>query len=320
MVLFNSLPFRIASARHIFTKVLRVVVAFWRSKGHRIAMFLDDGIGGAKHFDVAVRSNMFAREILLSLGFLLTNEKCKWEPVQQAVWLGHYIDMKEAKLYIMEERIKSLEIAIDSLIYQIERDQYGIIHVKVLASVVGQIISLQHVQGKMVRLLTRQMYKCILSRASWRAPVFVTEEAKSELMFWRMNARGINDKGKSLDGKTFYQICIFADASSGYGGFIKAYESMSISSSVTSDRIYDMSPEVDSVKPPEAGIERLSEMGFEQSPEVGIQKNKAVGNKWLPEVLKNSPPEVGNKMPTEVGSEMPLERGNEVPMEVLRGL
>ena len=95
---------------------------------------------------------------------------------------------------------------------------------------------------------------------------------------------------------------------------------MSISSSVTSDRKYDMSPEVDSVKPPKAGIERISEIGFEQSPEVGIQKNKEVGNKWLLEVLKYSPPEEGNKIPPEVGSEMPLERGSEVPMEVLRGL
>ena len=42
------------AAGHIFTKVLRVVVAFWRSKCHRIIMFLDNGIGGAKNFDVAV--------------------------------------------------------------------------------------------------------------------------------------------------------------------------------------------------------------------------------------------------------------------------
>ena len=142
----------------------------------------------------------------------------------QAIWLGHDIDMQEAKLYITEERIRHLEIAIESLLCQTEKDQYSLIHVRVLASVIGQIISLQHVIGKRVRLLTRQMYQCILSRASWNAPVFVTEEAKSELLFWKANARVLNDKGKSLHGKTFYQLCIFADASStGYGGFIEPY-------------------------------------------------------------------------------------------------
>ena len=113
--MFNSLPFEIASACHIFTKVLRVVVAFWRAKGHKIIMFLDDGISGAKTLDEALRSSNFARETLLTLGFLLAEEKCKWEPTRQAVWLGYYIDMHETRLYVTEERIKRLEIFVDSL-------------------------------------------------------------------------------------------------------------------------------------------------------------------------------------------------------------
>ena len=137
---FNSLAFGIASAGHIFSKVLRVVVAFWRAKGHTIIMFLDDGIGGARTLDEAVRSSIFAKESLLGLGFLLAEEKCKWEPSLQAIWLGHDIDMQEAKLYITEERITRLEIAIESLLCQTEKDQYSLIHVRVLASVIGQII------------------------------------------------------------------------------------------------------------------------------------------------------------------------------------
>ena len=133
-------------------KSLRVVVAFWRAKGHKIIIFLDDGIGGARTLDEAVRSSMFAKESLLGLGFLLAEEKCKWEPSLQAIWLGHDIDMQEAKLYITEERIRRLKIAIESFLCQTEKDQYSLIHVRVLASVIGQIISLQHVIGKRVRL------------------------------------------------------------------------------------------------------------------------------------------------------------------------
>ena len=70
--------------------------------------------------------------------------------------------------------------------------------------------------------MTRQMYGCILSRASWNAPVSVTDEAKSELMFWKANVRSLNDLGKSLNTKTFYEACLFADASSkGYGGYVE---------------------------------------------------------------------------------------------------
>ena len=39
---FNSLPFGLSTSGHIFLKVLRVVVKFWRTKGHKIIMFLDD--------------------------------------------------------------------------------------------------------------------------------------------------------------------------------------------------------------------------------------------------------------------------------------
>ena len=92
------------------------------------------------------------------------------------------------------------------------------IHVRVLASVVGKIISLQNVIGKKVRLMTRQMYRCIFSRASWNAPVIVTDDARSELQFWKANVRRLNSAGKSLDRKTFYEVSLFADASSnGYG-------------------------------------------------------------------------------------------------------
>lgn len=317
---FNSLPFGIASAGHIFTKVLRVVVAFWRAKGHRIIMFLDDGIGGAKNFDLAVRSSNFAKETLMSLGFLLAEEKCQWEPVQQAIWLGHYIDMQEAKLYITEERIRRLEIALESLLCQTERDQYSLIHVKVLASVVGQIISLQHVVGKKVRLLTRQMYKCILSRASWNAPIVVTEEAKSELMFWKTNARGINDKGKSLHGKAFYQLCIFADASSsGYGGFIEPYENVLISGSVVSDRKYGMCPEVDSSSISEGCINMLLDVGIKSPPEVGFERTPEVGsveNQEYDMSFLNGSTEAVIIKPTDTGKEVPPEEGSEMSRKV----
>ena len=44
---FNSLPYGLSTAGHIFSKVLRVVVKFWRENGHTIIMFLDDGTGSS---------------------------------------------------------------------------------------------------------------------------------------------------------------------------------------------------------------------------------------------------------------------------------
>ena len=50
---FNVLPFGISTAGYIFTKVLRDVVKFWRSKGYKIVLYLDDGKVSAKFLDQA---------------------------------------------------------------------------------------------------------------------------------------------------------------------------------------------------------------------------------------------------------------------------
>ena len=42
---FRVLPFGLSTAGHVFSKVLRPLVKHWRSKGHRIIMYLDDGWG-----------------------------------------------------------------------------------------------------------------------------------------------------------------------------------------------------------------------------------------------------------------------------------
>lgn len=291
---FNSLPFGLSTAGHIFSKTLRVVIKFWRANGHKIIMFLDDGIGGSTRLEKALESSKVARETLLSLGFLLATEKCRWMPELKVTWLGNTIDMGEGKIFITAERITRLEMAIDSLLYQIDKDQYNLIPVRFLASVVGQIISLQNVIGKKVRLLTRQMYKCILSRASWNAPVIVTESAKSELLYWRENARILNDFGKCLDRKTFYEFRLFADASStGYGGYIETYGN---------------------------AIEESSEMLMGdtdcKSIEVGDLGSRGKMHLGLIDADTTEPPEEGLAMYPEMGQMKPSERGKGMSPEV----
>ena len=67
---FNVLPFGLATAGYIFTKVLREVVKYFRSKGTQIIMFLDDGLGGGKDFESCQKSSQFVKFQLQKLGFL----------------------------------------------------------------------------------------------------------------------------------------------------------------------------------------------------------------------------------------------------------
>ena len=57
--LFNVAPFGLATSGHIFTKVLRVLITHWRGQGHKVIMFLDDGIGGHLNYDMALNLSRY---------------------------------------------------------------------------------------------------------------------------------------------------------------------------------------------------------------------------------------------------------------------
>ena len=221
---YCSLPFGISTAGHIFTKVLRVFVTHIRSHGHKVLMFLDDGLGGGASYFEALNTSQFTKSSILEFGFLLAHDKCTWEPKQVAIWLGYLLNFEIDTIFIKEDRLLRLEQSIDKLLSMIIKGDYPIVPARFLASIIGQIISLQYVIGSKVRMHTRHMYNCVISRASWDAPVLVTEKAAEEAKFWRSNARLLNEKGRHLSVVTTCQFSLFCDASAtGYGGYLQSH-------------------------------------------------------------------------------------------------
>ena len=72
---------------------------------------------------------------------------------------------------------------------------------------------------RLVRLLTRQLYKEIESQPSWHSPFQLPKEAADELNFWLENITERN--GFTFKPRPTTTKVVFTDASStGYGGFI----------------------------------------------------------------------------------------------------
>jgi len=289
---YCSLPFGICTAGHIFTKMLRVVVAHLRSQGHKIIMFLDDGIGGGRSYSEALLSSQVTQSSLLEFGFLLAHDKCFWEPQRNVVWLGYALDFLVNKIFIKEERICRLEQTFDDLLDILAKDGYPLVSSRFLASVIGQIISMQFVLGGKVRMLTRHMYNCVLSRASWNAPILVTEEARKEICFWRQNARMLNEKGRDLSVASGCDFSVFCDASAkGYGGFLLTDESsLSEGGLIHADAVE---------APDKAGEYQDRQVGRELLPEVSTGRNgsyehaessaRVENSVWLPEASIGCP-------------------------------
>jgi hypothetical protein len=224
---YNVLPFGISTAGYIFTKVLRVLVKRWREQGIPVVMFLDDGISGARDY---INSKLYSRMVKLDLedfGFLLAEDKCQWEPTQDVVWLGYAWCMLSGVIRVTHERVTKLLEAIDQLIARATR-QECVIPVRQLASIVGMVISMQSAMGAVVRLRTRSMYRCVLDRASWNAPVIVDERARRELVFWKENVQTLN--GQAIRTVVDHSSIVYSDASqTGFGGYVALRDDCQVS-------------------------------------------------------------------------------------------
>lgn len=64
------------------------IVKFWKTKGYKIVLYLDDVIGGASTFQEAKVVSSEIQQDLEKLVFLIAEDKSHWDPVQELVWLG----------------------------------------------------------------------------------------------------------------------------------------------------------------------------------------------------------------------------------------
>ena len=210
---FTVLPFGLATAGHIFTKVLREIVAHWRSMSIKIIMYLDDGIGFEKNYEIALKHSKIIKSDLKKAGLISNDPKSTWEPVQELIWLGVGLNSSESKLFIPQDKIQKIKGLIEFAI----KKKY--LTARQLASVVGKINSTYIVVGGIARLMLKHCHRLILSRQSWDGYVRLSEEVLTELNFWYLNLNTCNSR--SLNTSSKYNKVVFSDASAtGCGSFI----------------------------------------------------------------------------------------------------
>ena len=164
---FSVLSFGLSSAPFIFTKIQKS----WRSRGIPFAIFLDDGLGGgidkvsAKIHSLAVHSDS------LKSSFVPNQEKSVWEPVQVITWLGVVLNTIDGSVQATDERIVKLNSDLGSLQTLSSRQSLCNVHVKRVASVAGQIISLSSCVGPVTRIMTRHLFSVVNSAFSWDSDV-----------------------------------------------------------------------------------------------------------------------------------------------------
>ena len=179
---FVSLPFGLASAPRVFTKLLKPVVSLLRRLGMRLVQYLDDGLFMSQDPLGQARDRDTALFVMMKLGFTVNWEKSELNPKQVIEFLGMTIDSHKMLLSLPPGKVQSIKAKCQQLltlkcttVRQVAK-LVGKIAASVKAVVPGQLFCRQLQMLKTQGLLAQQQ--------NYEAEITLTPECKEELQWW----------------------------------------------------------------------------------------------------------------------------------------
>jgi hypothetical protein len=190
-------------------------------------MYLDDGLAGSKSFTEAESMNIFIRKDMSEFGFLITESKCEWQLKQNIVWLGFEWNTESGILKVTSERLEKTMKCINNVLDQVQKGQNRF-HVRAIASITGQLISMEAAVGHALNFYTRCLYQDILSRFSWNSYIELNLQSVEELNFWRENLARLNSDHIRVQ-KRDSDLKTYSDASdTGYGAYVQGNDNSEV--------------------------------------------------------------------------------------------
>jgi len=105
---FKVLPFGLASAPYIFTKILKPVLCSLRKRGFLSVVYLDDFLLIASSYSQCVKNVSATMNLLVSLSFTINNRKSVLTPTKTCRFLGFLFDTKHFVITIPPDRRDNL--------------------------------------------------------------------------------------------------------------------------------------------------------------------------------------------------------------------
>ena len=215
--IFTVLPFGLATACNVFTKFMRPLISRWRGLGIKIIVYLDDGIVTNSSSQILGDQALLIKKDLRECGFSLNDEKCVWQPTDYLEWLGLYINLETFEFVAPSRKVDKLIVHLNKALNSLYSTP------RLLAQLVGFIVSLKLAIGPKAIFFTRYMQIAIKDSVSWNQLVQISDSVRTEMKFWnivchkKMLSYPINEQKCGVNA-----LSIYTDASgTGGGGFIK---------------------------------------------------------------------------------------------------
>lgn len=211
---FSALPFGLATAPYIFTKLLRPVVASLRAQGYESVLYLDDFLLLAPSKAVCRLNAQAHINLLSSLGFAINFQKSELEPSHERKYLGFVFNSVQQSVAIPEQRRRNLYALVSSL----SRNSHC--SIQVLASMIGSLVSIcPAVQYGLLytKSFERAKYLALKRFANNFSAIMKLPSSLNEDFRWWLTILS-NPHQKNCIRTSNYSLEIFSDASlTGWG-------------------------------------------------------------------------------------------------------
>lgn len=206
---FRCLPFGLADAPFIFTMVIRQLARRWRTQGIRMIPYVDDFLFAAVSRARAREICALVRQDLKNAGFNIHPKKSVLAPTRELRFLGVLVNSKDSTLTIPADRCSVLQVKLESLIAAGDRQQR--VHIRQVASVAGILASMRPALGPLSRAMSQGLINTINDASNWGCNVRLSDEALSDLKFWKENLDKLN--GAPFRPHASFDAVIHTDAS-----------------------------------------------------------------------------------------------------------
>jgi len=182
---FTVLPFGLSVGPFIFSKVMRPLVKYWRSKAtENCCLSRRWYFCGHKFFPNSKGILYLSGQIFSSLALLPTKISVSVFPFRSFSVGWVFLGFQNSRMFISPEKISGI------LREVVEIMSCCTISARNLARVTGRIISIFFYHG--CKLLTKSLHRLIECRGGWDAQLVLDADVLLELKFWREHLRSLN--------------------------------------------------------------------------------------------------------------------------------
>jgi len=178
---FNFLPFGLASAVHVMTKIMKPLQAYFGKLGIRHSIFIDDGRVVAGSREQAQEDYKTVLEVLSRSGWQIAKQKSdELDGASQVKeYLGFQIDSANMTVSLTEDK----KLQLRQLAKELASSAGRSLKTKDLASMIGKVAATEPALGNFSRIMTRRAYydldKAVLEWG-WSGKIQITEEVASD--------------------------------------------------------------------------------------------------------------------------------------------